>query len=728
MKKITIVFFVFFSLQLPRVHGDESPKCPTPADSMDPLDSKNSKSIEALEAQVRNSACNVDRVFSKINDPKFTVNHNKVRCSEIEMCMVNNTNKEAAEDANELMKENLPRAILLGVLNLEIKSKLKYNVLLKRYEESHHQKVCPNEKVESSCEKDIRNALTSVSGSFIGYPALDRQPLSSESTEGYFSKKFISGNLFKNMTYSKEELLTSCSKKINFTKICNLRDARLKAISDCEKNPESNGCLNQEQNALASLLNSQKNRPAVFLAMEKQLCTSTRLVLDSPAKAVVKPSPLVALKVKSVQLGVSDNNLIRAKRDVNGHPFVAEGTKDTKGPDDSVVIRAESLPVVTATGDNSKDEIKSFDSRDTSSLSESFSNSMKESMDTVNNTIPTINTNANTNMTGNMNSEFSSNINAINEEENKKKAEEKELNIANEDKAISSADKKKQEELLAVTKQINALKAKLEEMNQNVEDLKIKRDLANADKDKMEKDSLEREKSILDLKKKLAELEADKKKMQTDSIAKAQEDEQTRSRANAANAVDNARVTSFGNRSASEQADTVKRSAENGVAGNNQTAANLAEGRIPASVTSAPSGLSGDTGFVLHSEGVQATPESTVVYMTDMEVQKYPFHLNKNATSSEIENMIVGNNGVSIILGNSEEIIPIVLNGVVQLDANGHSKYKRLKISLVKNDKEKKQNIAREISSIADLKHEDQKKRELIRYQEMKSVIKNATE
>jgi hypothetical protein len=114
--------------------------------------------------------------------------------------------------------------------------------------------------------------------------------------------------------------------------------------------------------------------------------------------------------------------------------------------------------------------------------------------------------------------------------------------------------------------------------------------------------------------------------------------------------------------------------------------------------------------------------------MTAVELQKYPYHLSDKASESEIENMLLKNKGAAIIVGNEEEIIPELVKGVVQLDEYGRIKYKRIKISLVKNDNEKKQNVAREISSIADLKKEDQKKRDLIRYQEMKALLKKATD
>jgi len=143
------------------------------------------------------------------------------------------------------------------------------------------------------------------------------------------------------------------------------------------------------------------------------------------------------------------------------------------------------------------------------------------------------------------------------------------------------------------------------------------------------------------------------------------------------------------------------------------------------SVKSAGTGASSSSsGLVLKSAGGQSVADSSIVYMTTGELQKYPYRLGDNASAVDIEKMISGNNGAAIILGNSEQIIPEVVNGVVQLDETGKVKYKRVKISLVKNDKEKAQNISRAISSVADLKREEQKKRDLIRYQEMKNSLK----
>jgi hypothetical protein len=753
MKKITSLFCILISLQLPLAFAEESPKCPVPAESLDPLDSKNSKSFEVLEVQVRNSACDNETIFNKVSDPKFIVNHNRLHCNEIELCLGKSNDAEANQAATELMKENLPKAVLLGVLDQEIQKKLKYNVLLKRFEESHHQKVCPSEKVETNCEKDIRRAFASVSGTFIGYPGLDLGPTSSETTENYFAKKFLKSNDFKKISKSKEELSRGCAEKISFTNICNLRDARLKTISDCENNPQSKGCLDNEQKALASLLDSQKNNRPVFLAMEKQLCTSTRLVQDSPTQSTLLVSmpgigPIgtfgriqgfnqhlgLRTDAKPPGLRLDANSLLvpgasmGARVPASDKP-VETAEDDNKGgqkPDASGVIGTGVLKVdiarAPASNESAREEIKAFSANDTSTLSDTFSKSLSESIGNTNKAVA--NNIPNTTANNNWNADLSTRFNALNEEENKKKLADK---LAEETTVVNPSDKKKKEdEVSALTAQINGLKTKLEEMNQNVEDLKSKKEAVGEDKDKIDKDSLEREKSILDLKKKLAELEADKKKVQADSIAKSQEDDKARTRAEA-RASSNANAAVFANHSVdSEQSDIGKRERDKAANSSNQASVSFSESRAPASVGT-PQSASAVSAIVLHSVGSQATPDSAVVYMTDVEMQKYPFRLNDNATPKDIEKMILGNNGASIILGNSEQIIPIVINGVVQLDEKGHVKYKKIKISLVKNERERKQSIAREISSIADLKREDQKKRELIRYQEMKNVIKDAT-
>ncbi|MBC7539478.1 MAG: hypothetical protein H7281_11705 [Bacteriovorax sp.] len=749
MKKITSLFFILISLQLPNARAIEPQKCPVPAESLDPLDSKNSKSIEVLEAQVRISACNNENVFYKMNSPQIKINHNKLHCSEIELCLGDNKNEDVVREATESLNENLPKAVLLGVLDREIKDKIKYNVQIKLFEESHHQKVCPAEKIELSCEKDVRSAISSVSGSFIGYPGLDSGPDSNESIESFLSKKLLSGKDIKKITKSKEELSRSCSsEKINFTKICKLRDARLKEISDCEKNPQSKGCLDLEQNAMASLLDSQKNnKPAVFLAMEKQLCVSTRLVQDSPTQLTKTPPTILGgLKNNGSHFGLrlnsrmalmppkqnedaKEDSKIETKADsiayINGPKTQRdhEGDDNTgNAPDARGVIGTEALTfdVSRAPASNEKEteDIKGFNTKDNSTLSESFSKSLSDSINTSNKTLT--NSIPNTNTTNNWNTDLTSRFNTITEEDSKKKARDA---IA-EDSSVNAADKKKKEaELSALTAQINGMKTKLEEMNQNVDDLKGKKDTANVDK--TDKDSLEREKSILDLKKKLADLEADKKKMQAEALAKTQEEEKARARDEAVRVAIKASSSIIAKRSDTEQSDISKR--ENEKSGNNnQSSGSFSESRLPASVSSSQAASTG-AGIVLHSAGTQATPESSVVYMTAGEFQKYPYHLNDNASSGEIEKMLIVNKGASIILGNSEQIIPVVLNGVIQLDENGHVKFKKVKISLVKNERERKQSVAREISSIADLKREDQKMRELIRYQEMKNLIKDAT-
>lgn len=294
------------SLQFSKVFSEESPKCPTPPESLEALDPKSLDFITSLVGPVKKEACNKS-IFSDITDPKFIVNHNKLRCSEIDTCIGESHSEAVIKDASELLKENLPKAVLLGVIDLEVQAKLKYNIILKRFEKSNDKKICPSEEIETSCERDIRNALSSVSASFIDYPALTVAPALEESTEDYFSKIFFSANSYKNRSMTEEELLKGCGDKINFTKICKARDLRLKVISDCEKNPQSKGCLDQEQNALASLLNSQKDRKDIFLAMEQQLCKDSRLVHDSTT-----PYTLGSIIPKS-GLGVKLNSLAPGK-------------------------------------------------------------------------------------------------------------------------------------------------------------------------------------------------------------------------------------------------------------------------------------------------------------------------------------------------------------------------------------------------------------------------------
>jgi hypothetical protein len=140
--------------------------------------------------------------------------------------------------------------------------------------------------------------------------------------------------------------------------------------------------------------------------------------------------------------------------------------------------------------------------------------------------------------------------------------------------------------------------------------------------------------------------------------------------------------------------------------------------RAPASSSNSISGGQLGGGIVLRSSGGQAgASENSTVYLTQDEVKNYPYRLEANATDLDIEKMFKESNGAPVLLGESEQVVAVKENGKLT--------YKRGKIIVVKNEKVKKESISRAISSVADLKKdEDKKSRDYIRYQEMKKGLK----
>lgn len=715
--------------------------------SLEVMAAKDTLSIEMLKESVQRSACDEDSVFSDINDQKFIINHDRLRCEAVNVCLGTIQNAKTFNEASEIIKGNISKAALLGIVAEEVNRNLEYNISLNHFEETNKISVCPDEKIEDKCENDIRKAIASVAGSFSDFPGLDREPLSSEILSEFFAEKFFSKNQFAYKTKSqfkykykfKKELSGSCRQKISFNKICQLSKIRLDKISKCEDKNLS-GCLDKEQKTLASLLNIHKKNKDFFLSLEKQLCSSTRIVSESASKlsrlslastysTTKKPLSGIKIKDSNQSTGLKANGQkvsgLRAPASEQTDKEITESA-GPNSPSKADLVRVEALKVdvaVSRVADsvNESDEIKGFANSDDSSLSDQFSDSFnkitqddrKESTSNINNSL---------------NSDFSNRFNAITQEEQNKAEAEKKLQELEENSNLSTDDKLKKNEMDALVAQIDSLKAKIEDMNANVDDLKSKKVSVAEDKEKSEKEALEREKSIADLKKQLAELEADKKKKLADSIAKAQLDERSRSVQDAYKM--SIPTPAFPNRD-NDTTNAIKRERDHEVSSNalNQVSGSFAESRTSANLgTSQISQASGSSRLVLRSEGFKATADSSVVYMTDGELQKYPYHLNNDASSTDIEKMIIGNNGASIILGNTEQIIPITENGLVMLDENGKIKYKRIKISIVKNENERKQNIAREISSVADLQRAEQRKRDLIRYQEMKDAFRKATD
>ena len=711
MKKITNLFFILLFLQLTSAFGQALPPCPVTPDSFNPLSFRFTDLFTNIANLAKNESCNMSIIFSDVTNASFIREHKKERCDEIATCKNTDVDKETIADAKKIIDENLPKAALLGVLEEELKKNVDYNIRVKKFEDvvkmpnGSSVQVCAEEKASEDCKKDIRNALAAVSGVFIGFPKLSKQPDQAESTEKYFNKAFYSyvhpnKNLKTKEEIKKEKdsLAKDCGGKITFAKICSLRDARLKEIASCDKNPQAFSCLDSEQNALASLMNTHKDDPGRFLEIESQLCSKNRMVQSPQEK-----------KQGVVVFTQPDPNNKTEPSDPNNSP----------NNDDLVKVSGTKAPKAGGSESSSNNEsgaevIKSVESTQTSSLSESFANSMSESFKGMNN-------NSAIAENKNFNNSYSSNYDSESDEALKKKQEEERLTAEGKP---SSADKKKQDEVNALTNQINGLKSKLEEMNKNVEELKAKKEQASSDKEKADKDALQviKEKEILELKNKLAILEADKLKTIAENQAKSEEE--NLKKVVAARNASNNEDSSFINRSAST---AVHKDSTKSLGNAAQGSGGYSESRAPASVGGAQAtNTYSSAPILLHTTGVGST--GGIVYMTASELQKYPYHLDDKASTLDIEKMILGNKGAAIIVGNEEEIIPELIQGVIQLDESGHVKFKRVKISLVKNEKEKKLSIAREISSTADLKREDQKKRELIRYQEMKKLIKKVTE
>jgi hypothetical protein len=679
MNKILTIIFLLLSLQMAHAYGQD---CPAPPDSLNTVGFNFVTSFEKITDQFALSGnCAKEQILGDIKNRLFMRNHDELRCSELLYCTPNKLSDEAVKNGKEILKEKLPRAILMSVLGKEWKENFEYNVLLSRYEKTHPQ-LCPEDKVESACEKDIRNVLLSS--------GVEKGPLDSESLNDFFKKDFLNSTKVKKIVKSSKELQKECQKKLSFTKICKLRDERVKEIDRCEKSSNGKGCLNQEQDSLARLLNSDKKRPEVFLAMEKELCTSSRMFYESKYVLVTN---------EKTQENVNKDN--------------QSSTADRFGPDKTNVVPANrEEPVKVEVLSNAATSSNHEESKETES--ESFSSSLANGINSFNSNNSNSNSNNIAASENKLNSDYATNFNSITAEAERIEKSQKEIAENNkqiEASKLNPADKKKYEEMAGVTSQIDELKAKLADMSKNVDDLKSEK--AQAEKNV---EALQKEKAMNELKKKIADLEAYKKK-QTESYTTAREEEIYRSKvmaARTANDVTNAyanRVNEF---------DKGPAAYEKSAIANNLNAANY---RGPASVGNSQ-GANTNSGIQLHSNGAGAlaTPESTVVYMTAGEFKNYPLHLNGNASPVEIEKMLLGNKGAAIIIGNDEQIIPEVIKGVVQLDENGYVKYKKIKISLVKNDKERDLSIAREISSTADLKRADQKKRELIRYQEMKKI------
>ncbi len=746
MKKIIPICGLVISLQ-----SFAAIDCLVDGKSSEVLDPQTAKPIENILKMVKRSSCNEELVFSDVKNANFLVNHNKLRCSHIELCSSDEEHLEADKDAKEIMKEILPKAVLLTEIEKEIQNKEKkqFNIDLYKFEKANNQKVCPEEKIEASCETSIRNAFKSVSGSLVSFPNLTKAPTSDESLDVYFSNNFFneadkivnSKKKVANQKKSAKDFKNSCNKKISFKTICENQMSRL--------NSKDKLNLSKDQNSLASLLNSHKDKQDVFLAMEKELCSDDYKIDDMRVVGMVM-HPMNRFNGANAIENMDSTNSYSPQNSGTESTKIESNLPDTfmgppdltekyNSPDSSGALghtKAE-IPLnnhetkmdsqTTASQAIVQNEVDAVNIKnDESNLSETItksvndtveSNSNKNAVNFPPNTIPSTNSS--------FNSDFANHIEEMNKEnEIKNQFVDQNSDQSKVDRSISraesAADKKKKDETSALISQIEGLKSKIAEMNKGVEDLKAKKDNSNVDKDKIEKDRLEKEKAITDLKNKLAELEQEKKKTQLQAQLKAQQDESDRINNENLRQANLRNTQAFNNRYENENFAANKNEREKNMNSNNQSG-NSSASESRSMSAGAFQGSAGPLLTVANS-AASTNGDNSVVYMTTSELQKYPYRLNNNATISEIENMILGNNGKPVLFGDDEILIPDTVR-----DANNHVKYKKVKISLVKNDKEKKLNVSRAISSVADLKKLDlEKQRDLIRYQEMKKAMQKA--
>ncbi len=711
MKKSKVYLLLLLIIQSCCLFAEDSdrPSCDK-AKALEVLNAPQIKPLQAIQANFAQYACKETHLFADIKDSHFRVNHDKLHCNQVELCLGAKKDEEKIKDAKVLIKENLPKAALLAVLANEIDEVFEFNLQLNRFETEHNVVLCPEEKIEPSCDKDIRNALSSVVNTFIDFRELDSAPLSTDKLHEFVARKFFTGDEYKEEKINKTNLQANCTKKISFMRICHNRDIRLKKISECEKDSKLNSCLDDEQKALASIFNDQKSNQELYLALEKELCLANRITHDTKESTADKigqnrlkhfmttSHPITGLKTRPES---------RRKWSMTGEALPINIS------DNSTIVGVESLdmgPPVPPVPADPVGEVGSIDGNNTPE------NLVSDK------SIPEGGLSINGNPSATVNSNFGNHFGPTLDDENIAQDEVENKKI-NDQEMI-----KKKDELSTLLAQINRVQARLDEMTQKVDSLKNKIEEDPSTEKPTDKELADKEKLILDLKKKLSDMEIDKRKREIE-IARMTEVERMRARdemmRNSSTKITSAAIRDRDN----PQADFSSREAEKSSSNQLNSQVNINSSlsgdieRSPAAISSSSSGVLGQE-IVLKVAGTQATSESNVVFMTSGDLQKYPYHLGVDAAEVEIEKMLIKNNGAAIIIGESEQIIPLIDNGVVQLDRDGKVKYKRVKITLVKNDKDLKKNIAREISSVADLKREEQKTRDLIRYQEMKNAVK----
>lgn len=687
--------------------------------------------LRPFQINLTSLICNDESLYADAFSMGANYQHGRTRCDEIATCSQSVT-PEDLKDAEAIISQNIPTVAYLSALTKAVEAGREYNSALYQYEKKHKTKVCADEAIDFNCDHQMRMALATVADSLVDFPEFDRAPLSKDDLLDFIPGKFFSKNAGTDK--SLDELKKDCSKKFSLKNVCSQAAARIEAVKKCDQDKAGKNCFDEEQRAWASLTNDFKNsNKQLFLAIEKQLCLPQRLTKSASQSTFQTFSPLFLRTQGQRRRVMSDAGFARTQQILSTAKLNSEKDDafraESSIPKNLNAKEQESFSLGDGLNRAAREtEFVGVESKDTVSLSDTFSENVKQVLDKNNNLLNNSNTQQNSH---NWNTDV---INRARElaEEQKIQEEERRRQLAEEEKEedVAETDKKKKDEISTLTAQIDGLKSKLESMTEKMEELKSKKETAADDEDKQE--GLKRDKEILELKKQIAQLEADKKKKEEEArVAKIAEDnrlerereERIRSSVNhAASFVSSSRHSQPLNENAGD-ASAVEREK----AGRSMAAAydNAGGGRSPASFGGASAqGTAVSNQLVLNAVGSQATPESNIVYMTPHELQRYPYRLSGNASSVEIEKMLAGNQGSTIILGETEQIVPIVENGKILYDEQGKIKYKRIKIALVKNDKERTQQMAREISSLADLKKEEQKKRDLIRYQEMKKALK----
>lgn len=717
-----------------------------------PINDKKVKSFEELTAKIKFITCEEKKIFAKAMSLDYSPNHNRAYCEQVDICMGDNfISRETIQDAQDILSENIPKAVLLGVMDREIAQNLEANINLRNFEEKNKTKLCPAEKIEASCEKDIRNALVSVSGSFIGYKSLEKAPLSNESLEDYLGK-----NLFSKKTtakISKDQLKKSCGEKINFGRICKARDERLKVIASCEKDKKATGCLNYEQKALASLNDSHKDNRDIFLKMEKDLCVSSRVVEDIkfPSRLSMFAGGINSFGVdsenrfsnfanglgggfQSTLLGsdLKDNDFFKPSSTSSSFAMqdfsVAEPTHLKFDLPEITTNFKSSSPVVSSSAssgsvaeasrpaalDNDNESVSGSSSHESALAPVAAEASHVEDYAAAPSVMVPTTPAPIAESPVNNNFAFGDNYNTSSLDNNLAKPVDKNESIAELPVAKTSS---------AANAQINGLKSQIDELKQTVADLEAKTD--PAEKAAVTEEALAKERDLLDLKKKLADLEAEKKK-RDESTALAVATERDKASEARRIASINAANQNFAAASAQNFENSIKRDEKN-ISNFAQPASFVDPGAGARSPASSSAGASQGQGLVLNAtDRGSNNSESNTVYMTDSDLQKFTYRLGANASAEDIEKMIETSHGAKILIGNDEQVIPTI-------EANGKVKYKRVKISLVKDEKAAKaKNSERKTASVGDLTREEDEKnkkaRELARYNEFKNSFLKATQ